>query len=70
MARRFNATDDVILHMLDGGVVVTAGEIADRAGVSDRTVYRRVKRLRGAGYHIRGEASVGFLLMKRKGAEQ
>lgn len=42
--------------------VTTATQIADRLGVSDRTVYRDIRDLVSAGTPIDGEAGVGYRL--------
>lgn len=49
-----------ILAGLDCGRVVTADEIGAMAGVSKRSVWREVERLRALGYEIRGEAGTGY----------
>lgn len=46
---------------------VTARELADTLRISQRTVYRDVADLQGAGVPIEGEAGVGYVL--RKGAD-
>lgn len=43
-----------LLTLLQSGRRYTAGELADRLGVGDRTVRRDVERLRGHGYEIEG----------------
>lgn len=40
----------------------TAAQIAERLGVSTRTVYRDIRDLMGSGVPISGEAGVGYLL--------
>jgi len=43
---------------------VTAEEIADRFGISPRTVYRDIKALEGSGVPIIGEAGIGYSVME------
>lgn len=38
-----------------------AGDLAELHGVSIRTVYRHINRLRQRGYDIRGETGIGYL---------
>ena len=45
---------------LNCGRVITADEIGATAGVSKRSVWREVERLRALGYEIRGEAGTGY----------
>jgi predicted DNA-binding transcriptional regulator YafY len=47
--------------------VVTADELARRLDVTTRTIYRYVARLKRAGVRIRGEAGVGYMLVKSGG---
>lgn len=49
-----------ILAGLDCGRVLTAAEIGAMAGVTSRSVWREVERLRALGYEIRGEAGTGY----------
>ncbi len=41
---------------------VTAATLADKLGVSERTIYRDIQTLAGLGAPIEGEAGVGYLL--------
>ena len=41
---------------------VTAAALADKLGVSERTIYRDIQTLAGLGAPIEGEAGVGYLL--------
>jgi predicted DNA-binding transcriptional regulator YafY len=41
---------------------VTAAALADRLGVSERTIYRDIQTLAGLGAPVEGEAGVGFML--------
>jgi biotin operon repressor len=50
-----------ILIQLQSRRVVKASDIADRFGISLRTVYRDVRSLEEAGIPIIGEAGVGLL---------
>lgn len=52
-----------ILIQLQSRRVVKAGDIAERFGISLRTVYRDVKTLEEAGIPIIGEAGVGYSIM-------
>lgn len=54
-----------MLHALADGSLVTARQLAGRAMVSERTVYRAIARLRAAGADIRGESGVGYMLRRR-----
>jgi len=47
------------------GEVITAQLISIELGVSERTVYRYIARLRAAGIPISGEAGVGYMLRRR-----
>src|SRR6195952_155772 len=52
-----------ILIQLQSRRVVKASDIAERFGISLRTVYRDVKTLEKAGIPIIGEAGVGYSIM-------
>lgn len=51
-----------LILMLGGGKIVTGDRLAERLGVSKRTVYRDFKDLSASGVPIEGEAGVGFRL--------
>lgn len=51
-----------LLQLLRGRRVATAGFLAERLQVSERTVYRDVRDLCGSGVPIQGEAGVGYAL--------
>ena len=53
-----------IVLMLGRGRVVTANSIAERLGVSERTIYRDVQDLTATGVPIVGEAGVGYALRR------
>lgn len=53
-----------ILIQLQGRRLVKAQDIADRFGISLRTVYRDVKALEESGVPVIGEAGVGYSLME------
>jgi len=53
-----------ILIQLQSQRVVKAQDIADRFGISLRTVYRDIRSLEGAGIPILGEAGVGYSIME------
>jgi len=52
-----------MLTQLQAGRVVKAQELADRFGVSLRTVYRDVKSMEAMGVPLMGEAGVGYSLL-------
>src|SRR5579863_437530 len=52
-----------ILIQLQSRRVVKAGDIADRFGISLRTVYRDIRTLEEAGIPLIGEAGVGYSIM-------
>src|SRR6201995_1545562 len=52
-----------ILIQLQSRRVVKASDIADRFGISLRTVYRDIKTLEEAGVPIIGEAGVGYSIV-------
>jgi len=52
-----------ILIQLQSRKIVKAQDIAERFGISLRTVYRDVKTLEEAGVPIIGEAGVGYSIM-------
>jgi len=58
--RTRNVPDAIMLSLASG--TVKAGDVAAALGVSVRTVYRHVDRLRAAGHRIEGQAGVGFML--------
>ena len=53
-----------IILMLRHGRVLTARALADALDVSERTIYRDVADLIGAGAPIDGEAGVGYRLRR------
>lgn len=53
-----------ILIQLQSKRVVKAQEIADRFGISLRTVYRDIKSLEASGIPMSGEAGVGYSIME------
>lgn len=55
-------SNSAILAILRRGELVRSQEIAAETGLSCRTVYRTVKRLRDEGFPVRGEAGVGYLM--------
>ena len=60
---RFDRILAMLVH-LQSGRVVTAQELADRFGVSLRTVYRDIRSLEASGVPISGEAGVGYVIME------
>lgn len=50
------------MQYLRGGRLVTAGQLAERLEVSQRTIYRDVADLIGSGVPIEGEAGVGYVM--------
>lgn len=61
MKGRTRNVPDAIMSSLAAGTV-NASDVAAALGVSVRTVYRHVDRLRAAGHRIEGQAGVGFML--------
>ena len=53
-----------IVLMLGRGRVLTARTLAERLGVSERTIYRDIRDLAGSGVPIDGEAGVGYCLRR------
>ncbi|MEM1178577.1 MAG: YafY family protein [Acidobacteriota bacterium] len=51
-----------LVQVLRNRGVVTARQLADEVGVSERTVYRDIQHLSSAGVPIEGEAGVGYRL--------
>jgi predicted DNA-binding transcriptional regulator YafY len=60
---RFDRIVAMLIH-LQSRRVVKAQDLADRFGVSLRTIYRDIKSLEAAGVPISGEAGVGYTLME------
>lgn len=58
-----------MLDMMDGQLV-TASQIAADLGVSERTVYRYVGRLRNAGNQIISGSGAGYMLRRRASTRQ
>ena len=52
------------IRLLSQPKVTRATELARTFGISERTVYRDIKALVGAGVPIRGEAGVGYQLRR------
>jgi predicted DNA-binding transcriptional regulator YafY len=59
---RLTRLTNILLH-LQARRVVTSQELADKFGISQRTVYRDIKALEEAGVPIIGEAGTGYSLM-------
>lgn len=59
--RRADRLFQIVQH-LRGGRLVTAGQLAERLEVSQRTIYRDVADLIGSGVPIDGEAGVGYIM--------
>lgn len=53
-----------ILIQLQSRSVVTAGQMAERFGVSVRTIYRDIRTLEEAGVPVCGDAGVGYALVE------
>jgi predicted DNA-binding transcriptional regulator YafY len=51
-----------IVQHLRGGRLVTAGKLAERLEVSERTIYRDIADLMASGVPIEGEAGVGYVM--------
>ncbi|HEX8377656.1 MAG TPA: YafY family protein, partial [Pedobacter sp.] len=60
---RFDRIVAMLIH-LQSRRVVKAQDLADRFGVSLRTIYRDIKSLEASGVPISGEAGVGYTLME------
>ena len=54
-----------VIGALEGGLV-TASQISAATGVSVRSVYRYVERLKDVGYQIKGAAGAGYLLISKR----
>ncbi|MBJ6135053.1 helix-turn-helix domain-containing protein [Ochrobactrum sp. Q0168] len=52
----------MIIAILQTRFKITAGELSAQFNTTDRTIYRDISALRGAGYPILGEAGVGYIL--------
>ena len=59
--RRADRLFQIVQH-LRGGRLVTAGRLAERLEVSERTIYRDIVDLKATGVPIDGEAGVGYIL--------
>ncbi|HEY0056567.1 MAG TPA: YafY family protein [Pedobacter sp.] len=59
---RFDRIVAILIH-LQSRRVVKAQDLADRFGVSLRTIYRDIKSLEASGVPIAGEAGVGYSMM-------
>lgn len=59
--RRADRLFQIVQH-LRGGRLVTAGRLAERLEVSQRTIYRDIADLIGSGVPIDGEAGVGYIM--------
>lgn len=53
-----------IVLLLGRGKVLTAGALAERLEVSQRTIYRDIQDLVGTGVPIEGEAGIGYCLRR------
>ena len=53
-----------IVQQLRGGRLVTAKMLAERLGVSERTIYRDIADLVATGVPVEGEAGVGYVMQK------
>ena len=60
---RFDRIVAILIH-LQSGRVVKAQDLAERFGVSLRTVYRDIRSLEASGVPITGEAGVGYSLLE------
>jgi predicted DNA-binding transcriptional regulator YafY len=60
---RFDRTLSILI-LLQSKKLVRAQEIADRFGVSLRTIYRDIKSLEAAGVPVIGEAGAGYTIME------
>ncbi len=48
------------------GKLFTAEQLAERYGVTTRTIYRDIDALRENGRPIRGEAGSGYMMMRKR----
>lgn len=53
-----------IVQQLRGGRLVTARDLAERLGVSERTIYRDVAALAATGVPVEGAAGVGYVMQR------
>ena len=60
---RIDRVTAILIH-LQSRRVVKAQEIAERFGISLRTVYRDIRTLEAAGIPLLGEAGVGYSIME------
>lgn len=60
---KFDRVTSILIFLQTRGVI-TATELADRFGVSERTIYRDIRSLETAGVPIGSEAGVGYFLEK------
>lgn len=56
----------LVLEVLGEGNLVTADALAKRAGLTERSIYRYIRRLRELGHKIQSEAGLGYLTPKAK----
>lgn len=54
-----------IAQILRGRRLTTAAMLADRLGVSERTVYRDIRDLSVSGVPIEGEAGIGYRIDRK-----
>jgi len=59
--RRADRLFQIVQH-LRGGRLTTARQLSERLEVSERTIYRDIADLTGAGVPIDGEAGIGYLM--------
>ena len=62
--RRADRLFQIIQRLRGRRRAVTAAELAEELGVSDRTVYRDIRDLVATGTPIEGEAGVGYALKR------
>lgn len=55
----FNRT--AVLAVFEPNVVIRAQDVADRLGITPRTVYRHVEQLRERGFDIKSAKGMGFM---------
>lgn len=61
MSSHQHAVNHAIAARIASGLT-TAEALASHFGLSVRTIYRRIARLRDAGFPIRGEPGVGYIM--------
>jgi len=61
VAKRHKKEREKMLRLMKPGELVKADTLAARVGISVRSVYRRIQRLRAEGHRIPGQAGMGYM---------